>query len=113
MTTNNLMSNIMSEITPPTPEVGMGATACYYTDRHAFTIVRVSKSGKVFWMRRDNVKRLDFHGMSDGQEYEYTTDPYGKEFRVSLRSDGKFKMANSHHVTVLVGVRKEYYDYSF
>lgn len=110
--TMNLMSNLMAESTPPTPEEGMGATACYYTDRQAFTVTRVSDSGKSFWMSRDKAVRIDQHGMSDAQEYAYVTDPDGGNFAVTLRKNGKYKMMGSS-VTVLVGVRREYYDHSF
>ncbi len=116
MTTNNLFSNLMGNATPPAPEVGMGATACYYSDRHAFTILTVSASGKTLTMRRDNAKRIDSHGMSDAQEYDYTPDPFGGVFKATLRSTGKWKLVGSstrNVTTVLINTRREFYDYTF
>lgn len=37
------------------PEVGLGATLIMHSDRHAYTITRISPSGKTFWMRQDAV----------------------------------------------------------
>ena len=91
------------------PEVGMGATLVLWTDCHAYTITRVSESGKTFWMKRDNAKRTDNYGMSDCQHYEYTPNPNAREERVRMTKRGW--MTNG--MLVRVGLRHEYFDYSF
>lgn len=102
----------MSQLVSPVPEVGMGATVVYYSDRQAFTITRVSPSAKTFWMSRDKVVRLDQNGMSDSQKYAYVTDPDGGNYAVTLRKDGKYRVMGGM-AKVKVDVRSEYYDYSF
>lgn len=47
------------------PEAGMGCTLLSYTDRDPYTITRVHKNGKQFWMKEDNYTRLDQNGMSE------------------------------------------------
>lgn len=91
------------------PEVGMGATLVMWTDTHAYTITRVSKSGKSFWMKRDKAIRTDDYGMSDCQEYRYEPQPDAMEEPVRMTKRGW--MSRGH--LVRVGIRDEYYDYSF
>lgn len=94
------------------PEVGMGATLVMWTDRHAYTIIEVSKSGKSFKMQRDKATRIDKNGMSDSQEYSFERDPNGSIDKVTLRRDGKWKV-EKQGTTVIPNTRDEYYDYSF
>jgi hypothetical protein len=96
----------------PFPQVDMGATVCYHSDSHAYTVIAVSSSGKKLSLQRDNAKRKDNNGMSECQEYVYSPNPNGNIIQVSLRKDLKFRVVKSS-ILVLLGVRKEYYDYSF
>jgi len=91
------------------PEVGMGATLLMWTDTHAYTITRVSDSGKTFWMKRDLAERADKNGMSDSQDYKYTPQPDAPEECVRMTKRGW--MCRGQFVRV--GYRDEYYDYSF
>ena len=91
------------------PEVGMGATLLLWTDTHAYTISRVSKSGKTFWMKRDKAIRTDSNGMSESQDYRYEPQPDAPERPVRMTKRGW--MSNGQFVRV--GIRDEYYDYSF
>lgn len=91
------------------PEVGMGATLLLYTDRHAYTIVRVSDSGKTFWMTRDKTTLKEGCSPWSGNEdydYESTT---GEGVAVRWTPKGWKNSGNK----VLVGVRDEHYDPSF
>lgn len=91
------------------PKVGMGATIVLWTDRKAYTIIEVSKSGKSIVIQRDEAIRKDSFGMSDSQKYEFRSDSNG--VTESVRSyKGKWK---SRIGKVIVGIREEYYDYSF
>jgi hypothetical protein len=94
------------------PEVGMGATLIMWTDRHAYTIIEVSKNGKTFRMQRDNAIRTDENGMSDSQSYRYERDTDGGILTVRLGKNGVWKVLKSK-TTVGIGFRREYYDYSF
>lgn len=91
------------------PEVGMGATLVMWSDRHAYTITRVSASGKTFWMKRDIAKRIDNNGMSEMQDYEFTPNPNAHEECVRMTKRGWM----SRGQLVRVGYRSEYYDFSF
>ena len=94
-----------------TPVVGMGATEVWYSDRKACTVTRISASGKTFWMKHDIKKRIDKNGMSESQQYEFTSNPDAYEIRVSLRKDGSWKSTGGQRVWL--GVRDHYHDYSF
>lgn len=96
----------------PFPQIGMGATVCYLSDSHAYTVIEMSSSGKKLTLQRDNAERKDNNGMSESQEYIYSPNPEGAIIYVSFRKDLKFRIVKSSTL-VLVGVRREYYDYSF
>lgn len=96
-------------IKSPAPQVGMGATIFHYTDRSPATVTRVSKTGKIAWIRRDKYKRVDNNGMSEAQTYEYSPGE-GKEVRVTLCADGQWR---SKGEKVAFGHREKYHDFSF
>jgi hypothetical protein len=77
----------------PAPVVGMSATELWYTDRRAYIITRISKSGKTFWME---------HGKSIGNF----------EIRVHF-SQAKGKWISKGGFTVLVGIHDPYTDPDF
>lgn len=91
------------------PQVGMGCTLCWWSDRDPYTIIKVSASGKTFWMQEDNARRTDNNGMSDAQSYEYTPNPNGEVRQVRLTTRGW----KSNGQRVAVGHRRKFYDYSF
>lgn len=97
-------------ISTKTPEVGMGATEVWHSDRHACTVTRISKSGKTFWMKRDTATRTDSNGMSESQSYSYTPNPEAPEIRVNMTKDG---WRTTGGQKVWVGVRDEHYDFSY
>ncbi len=94
------------------PEVGMGATVNHWSDRTACTIIYVSPSAKKIVLQADRAVRTDNHGPSDSQSYEYSRDSEGRIFEVSLRKDGTYRVVKST-LRVTIGVRRQYYDYSF
>jgi hypothetical protein len=98
----------------PKPEVGMGATVLGWSDRHAGTVIEVSKSGKRIKVRLDKATRIDKNGMSESQEYTYEPDPDGTEYTFSLRQDGKWRLVGeAKGKTVALGYRRHYHDFSF
>lgn len=107
--TNNIISNVMIAAIKEKPIVGMGVTECFFTDRKAGTITRVSDSGKTFWFKYDIATRIDSNGLSDCQTYKYEEDPNGYEIKCTLRK-GKYRTRNN---PVIVGRRDKYYDYTF
>jgi hypothetical protein len=87
----SLQNIILSTIgNTPAPVIGMSATELWYTDRRAYVITRISKSGKTFWMKQDK-SAGDF------------------EIRVSF-SKPRDKWISKGGCTVLVGVCDPYTD---
>ena len=110
--TVNIMSMIM-ENNNLKPEIGMGCTILYYTDRHAATIIGVSKSGKVVTVQEDKAIRTDKNGMSESQSYRYERDTNGKTQTFSLRKNGIWRARKSTHPTLHIGDKNHYHDYLF
>lgn len=114
----SLVNRIQESTQAPTPEVGMGATVLGYSDRYAGTIVRVDPKNGAFWVRQDNAKRVDGNGMSESQTYEYSPNPEGREFLFKRVTRGKLKGqyredGRSQGNGVLIGQRRQYYDFTF
>jgi len=91
------------------PVVGMGATNMLWSDRHAYTVIAVSASGKTIKVQRDKAIRVDGNGMSESQDYTYETDPTGTIRIVRLTKRG-WRAKGSKFT---LGMRMEYHDYSF
>lgn len=106
---NNLL---YSKVKAPIPEVGMGATMLSWTDRHPYTIIEVSKSGKRIKVQSDSWERTDKNGLSEHQEYKYISDPNGSIEELSLRKDGSWRVVGGTQ-SFLIGKREKYYDPSF
>lgn len=108
----SLVNRLSEDSQSATPVVGMGATCMSYSDRHAYTIVRVE--GKKLWATPDIAVRTDSFGMSDAQSYSYTTDSTATECLFTLRKDGRWHEGRSLSGRVLcIGHRDQYHDYSF
>lgn len=113
-TVNELLSDCSKTIVP---EVGMGCTRLQFSDRRAATIVEVSKSGKQILVQDDTATRVDKNGFSDCQKYEYerNTEAYKRKF--TLRKNGKWievgASLDSCGYSLLLNVRREYYDFSY
>lgn len=103
----NFESWMMATSKQPTAKVGDGATVILWTDRYAGTIVKTTRCQ--IHVQRDIAQRQDTRGMSESQDYTYTSDPKGQVyiFRKTKRGykSGSFGLA--------IGYRDEYYDYSF
>lgn len=91
------------------PEVGMGATLLSWTDRHPYTVISVSESGKTIRVQEDGYKRTDTNGMSECQGYEFHRDPNGQIFTLRLTKKGWSHKGQRFSL----GGRDKYHDYSF
>lgn len=119
--TGSLMNHVYSRMGSPEPVVGMGATECLWSDRHAVTIVEVT--AKYIVTQADTTKRVDTNGMSESQEYEYTPNP--EAYKQYWKKDQKGQYRQAHHnekgnlvfngssTHLGIGYRDEFYDFSF
>jgi len=106
--TGSAMNHVYTTGTQPNPEVGMGATMCSWTDRHAGTIVKVTPCQ--VHVQQDTAKRTDENGMSECQRYEYTPNPHAQ---ITIFRHTKRGWRSKCGKRLMIGVRMEYYDYSF
>lgn len=116
MSYGNLINRVMENTTSNKPTVGMGATIFGYSDRHAATVVSVSKDGKTVEIQRDIATRADTNGMSDSQAYTYAPNPDASIATYTLRKNGTWVREGSSMKggeRIALGYRSEYYDYSF
>lgn len=90
------------------PEVGMGCTILGWTDRHAATIVKVTKTQ--VHVQRDIATRIDKNGMSESQTYSCAADPTAdvEVFRVTKKG-----LRNNRGNGLSIGKREEYYDHGY
>lgn len=116
MSYGNLINRVMENTTSNKPTVGMGATILGYSDRHAATVVSVSKDGKSVDIQRDTATRTDKNGMSECQDYEYSPNPDAPIESYTLRKNGTWVREGESMkggTKVALGYRDKYYDYSF
>lgn len=95
--------------------VGMGATINFHSDSKAATLIQISHRGNRIVLRQDKATRNDSNGVSESQTYTYEADPEGAIYFATLRKDGRYRLVGSSATgkTITLGVRREYYDYSF
>lgn len=105
----SLINRLSEGKTAVKPEVGMGATELCYSDRHAYTIVEVSPSGKTIKVQPDKATRTDNNGMSDAQTYSFEPDTNAPIITVRLTKKGW----QSKGRPFAIGYRSEHYDYTF
>lgn len=99
----------MKTTTPVIPEVGMGVTVNYFTDRYAGTITEIVAKNK-FKFKEDNYVIKDhFDGYAEDDSYE--ANPNGREY-VAIRTTKGWKVVGSD-LRVSLGVRSTYVDPSF
>jgi|LauGreDrversion4_2_1035121.scaffolds.fasta_scaffold74102_4 hypothetical protein len=111
----SLVNNIMSEVTPDVPEIGMGVTRLCWSDRNAFTVIDILSSSEIR-VQRDRAKRVDNNGMSDCQTWEFQRDPNGSIYHLTLRKNGRWKQKGVRSKSSdgwLLGTRQEHFDFSF
>lgn len=112
-----------------TPVVGMKVTHCLWSDRLVYTIIGVSKSGRVITVQRD--KKVAKHTAEDlgfvpggfgavattqdKQSWEMVADPEGYILEFSLRKNGRWcQVGDSNSGSRLIlDCADEFYDYNF
>lgn len=116
MKTASLYNALYDDARPPTPVVGMGATILMWTDRHAATILAIGPNARWLTVQEDRAIRTDGNGMSDAQTYRYERNPDAPIWRFTLRKDGRYRRtgdSSTSGLSLLIGVRRTYHDFSF
>lgn len=116
----SLINNLYAGAGNPEPEVGMGATRLCWTDRHACTIIEVTRNqagvATAVRTRADKVVRVDTNGVSDAQSYRYEPgDQPGSTIYTRRRNGCWVRKGDSMKggERLLIGKRDHYYDHSF
>ncbi len=109
---NKLKISQVAELINNKPEVGMGATISAGSDCYPYTIIDVNKTGTKIKVQRDNYEPAEGYDYYDNQVYNYSSNPNGCIYEVSLRKDGKWKIVNGTS-NVRIGHRSHYSDPSF
>jgi hypothetical protein len=107
---NHIFGNGKNEVVP---QIGMGATQILWTDRHAYTIVEISPSGKKIIVQRDKAHNTGGHGSND---WTYERDENGIKCAVTLRKNGKWIAKGEslkHGSRFILNWRNENYDWEF
>lgn len=107
--TGSLINHVLAHPAQCTPVVGGGATICLWSDRHAATIVKVTPSQ--VHVQQDKATRTDKNGMSECQEYAYEADT-SAPVRIFRKTKRGYREAGGGSY-LSIGVRREYYDFSF
>lgn len=119
---NSVINQVSAGLTAK-PEVGMGATELSWSDRRAYTIVKVISEREVI-CQADNAERKftsapdskerDMEVFSDSQDYEYTPNPEGYKVRVKIARNGTWRTEGRNKGRAWrIGVRDQYHDFSF
>ena len=70
--------------------VGDGASVCFFSDRHAATVVDVSEDGKRVTAQTDTATVVEGRVQDGSAEYNYERNPIGSIYRFSLRKNGRY-----------------------
>jgi hypothetical protein len=107
--------NKWTSVPPTIPTVGMGATINFYSDSKAATVIQVSSRGNRIVLQQDKAIRVDNNGVSESQSYNYERDSDGSLYFATRRKDGRYRLVGSAKSgrAINLGVRREYYDFSF
>lgn len=99
----------------PKPEVGMGVTEMCWSDRHPYEIVNVIDDRHIE-IRKLDTKRIDSNGMSECQDYEYSSNEDNPTVKLFLTKQNKWRERIGRRLgcnTFVIGYAEKYYDYSF
>lgn len=113
--TGSLQNHVFSRTQSVAPKVGMGATILCWSDRHAATVVYLcaddgTRPIKTIHVQQDIAVRQDKNGMSEAQEYTYQPNQKAPIQIFRMTKSGWRDKGGNH---LLIGIRDEYYDFSF
>lgn len=86
----SLENRLMENAKMPEPVVGMGVTECSYTDREPYEVIEV-KDPRHITIRALDWKRVDGNGLSECQDYEYSSNEANHPVHLFLTKQGKWR----------------------
>lgn len=95
--------------------IGMGVTQCMWSDRRPWEIIEI-KDERHITVRELDAKRIDSNGMSECQEYEYTSNEDNSTTTLFKTKEGRWveRIGRKYGCDGwYVGRAEKYYDYSF
>lgn len=107
----SLQNRIAERVKNPKPEVGMGATALYWSDRHAYEVIAV-KDDKHITVRRMKATCKDYYA----GDWEVEPDPNGYTLNLYFSKKGWRERIGKNglgDIRFAVGYADEYEDPSF
>lgn len=107
----SLQNRLEERSKPKKPEIGMGCTEMWYSDREAYEVVRIKDDRHVV-VRELKCKLI---GSYYDQEYEYESDPNGREKTLFLTKKGVWReqIGKRLYNVFVMGYAQKYYDPSF
>ena len=109
------LQNRLDERVNKKPEVGMGVTEYYFSDRKPWEIIAV-KDERHITVRELDAKRIDHNHMSECQEYEYYSNEANRTAELFLTKQGVWRQRYGRSLgcnAFGIGHAEKYYDYSF
>lgn len=103
----SIVNRMMERTSPQKPEVGMGATECLWSDRHAYTVIEVKSPCRII-VQRDKATLV---GNYYAQDYNIERDPNGVTVEL-IRTKRGWKQLGAQ-IYYGLGFRSEYEDPSF
>lgn len=108
----SLQNRLEERTRQPMPEVGMGATAMYWSDREAYEVVAV-RDARHITVRRMGYKCLDWYA----GDWEVFPDPNGRTLDLFKTQKGQWRERIGKNglgdIVFVLGTAREYRDPSF
>ena len=111
----SLQNRLMELWKTPEPVVGMGVTECQWSDRTPWEIIQVIDDRHII-VRELDAKRVDRNGLSEMQEYEYSSNPENRTAKLFMTKQGHWRecVGRSLGCTKFVlGRAEKYWDPTF
>ena len=112
----SLQNRLEERSAMPKPEVGMGVTEMFYSDREPYEIIEVIDDRHIV-VRQLDWKRIDEGGFSESQEYEYYSNESYPPQKLFLTKQGQWRERIGKNGLgcncFVVGRAERYYDFSF
>ena len=106
--TGSLINHVATSSRQIQPEIGMGATICYWSDREVGTIIKLTPCQ--IHIQMDKATRTDNNGMSECQQYVYERNLKGA---IHIFRKTKRGWRNPGGNGIIIGHRDKYHDFSF